>query len=151
MGPSKLKKALHFALLYLVVRGVDAADITSKNETFSVTFPEGFSIVKASPVEDFEIYRISKGTRAFVVVYIGNQPTFPKQVASPTSQVRMLSANGVQILSEWQSTVLIHRELLVDFGAGSRWPASLHAWTSVTTPSDVVVADQILLSIHARN
>lgn len=127
--------------------GQGRADEISRQSHFSVHLPDGFKILKESPLDDFDIYTIAKDGRVYVRMYLGNHPDFPKRVTSPDSEVAEFEFGNVRAKAEWRAGVLMGRELRLGLSSKVGWPSVLHAWTTAETPGEVVVADRILSSL----
>jgi hypothetical protein len=138
-----------FVTFTSVIIGARATEL-NEQEHFSLQLPAGFHVLKAAPVEDFEIYTISKGSQPYLYVYVGNQPTFPKTKISGGNEVSELKGPNVSILSEWNGAELIARELLFEVSNVNGWPTRIHAWTAPSRPPQVQVADRILFSLKAK-
>ena len=123
------------------------AEEISRQSHFSVLLPDGFKILKESPLEDFDIYTIAKEGRVYVRMYLGNHPDFPKRVTSPDSEVTEFEFGNVRANTEWSAGVLMGRELKLGISSKRGWPAVLHVWTTAETPGDVAVADRIVSSL----
>lgn len=151
MSKLTLKSLLVLALLTLtsITSGTPATEVNDQ-EHFSVQLPDGFRVVKASPVEDFEMYTISKGAQPYLYVYVGNQPAFPKRMGSAGSDVSELEGPNVSIRSEWKGAQLLGRELLFKVANPKGWPTRIHAWTAQLQSSQVQVADRILFSMKTK-
>lgn len=137
------------AALFLVwlAMGQGRADEINRQSHFSVHLPDGFTILKETPLEDFDIYTITKGERVYVRMYLGNHPDFPKRVILPDSEVAEFEFGNVRASTEWRAGVLMGRELRLAISSKRGWPAVLHVWTTAETPGDVAIADRILSSI----
>jgi hypothetical protein len=120
-----------------------------KQEHFSVSLPKDFHVAKTSPVEDFDIYSISRGDTPYVMVYVGNHPTFPRQPPSGENEHAMLEAQHLRMFSEWSHDTLVRREILVGLPEGNGWPQYIHAWTAPGSAEAVRLADRILVSLKA--
>jgi hypothetical protein len=140
----RLASVLAIALGLCAVR----AEELSRQSHFTVILPEGFSILKESPVEDFDLYTISKDGRAYVRMYLGNHPAYPKRSALPDSDVVEFEFGKVQVTSEWRSGVLAGREWRLGISENEGWPSVLHVWTVVDAPGEVAVADRIVSSLR---
>ena len=117
---------------------------------FEVTLPEGFEISKQSPVEDFEMFRISRRNRLFVTIYVGNWPEFP--ILKPSSAViaTRFETADCAVISLWAADGLRGREILLKSNRTHGWPTRLHAITANLGPGDMRKADQILSSIVSK-
>lgn len=124
------------------------ADELSRQSHFFVRLPEGFSILKESPVEDFDLYAISKEGRIYVRMYLGNHPDYPKRAVLPDSDVVEFEFGKVRVTSEWRSGVLTGREWRLGISENEGWPSVLHVWTVVNAPAEVAVADRIVSSLR---
>lgn len=137
------------AALFLVWLGMGQgrADEISRQSHFSVHLPDGFTILKESPLEDFDIYTIARDGSVYVRMYLGNHPDFPKRVTLPDSEVAEFEFGNVRANTEWRAGVLMGRELRLAISSKRGWPAVLHVWTTAETSADVAVADRIVSSI----
>ena len=141
---------LHLVSVLVIALGFGPlrADEFSRQSHFTVMLPEGFSILKESPVEDFDLYTISKDGRVYVRMYLGNHPAYPQRPSLPDSDLVEFKFGKVQITSEWRSGVLAGREWRLGISGNEGWPSVLHVWTVVDTPMEVVIADRIVSSIR---
>jgi hypothetical protein len=124
------------------------ADEISRQSHFSIRLPEGFAILKESPVEDFDLYTISKNGRSYLRMYLGNHPDFPKRSTLPDSDVVEFEFGKVRVSSEWRTGVLAGREWRLEISENEGWPSVLHVWTVVDAPADVAVADRIVSTLR---
>lgn len=144
----------HFAIGFLLLVSVqmaNAGDFTKqKFEHFSMSLPNGVVVKKASPVEDFEIYTLEKNGQAYLNIYVGNQPSFPKRSAAAQEVTTKFSSGDVQIVSFWRSNKLSKMELLLRLEKQG-WPTYLHAWISDgLSPEELGMAEAMLMSIDTR-
>ncbi|MCL2656181.1 MAG: hypothetical protein FWD62_01965 [Betaproteobacteria bacterium] len=146
-----MKEFLVGIFLLLTAHLSSASDaVEHKIGNMAITTPSGFLVKASSPVEDFEIYSIQKNGRPYVSVYIGNQPGFPKKIASGHELQTRLYSDGLQVISIWRAGKLIKRELLIRLSQ-KKWPNYLHAWiVDDLTSGEIEIADMILMSIDAR-
>jgi hypothetical protein len=121
-----------------------------REDYFEVTLPTGFEISKQSPVEDFELFRISRQKQLFVTIYIGNAPEFPILKASDGVSVTRFRTADCEMISLWSADGLRGREILVKSSRMHGWPTRLHAVTANLDPRDVRIGDQILSSIVSK-
>jgi hypothetical protein len=136
-----------FAVVIAAWSTPTTADSVINEEHFSALTPDGFKVEKTAPVEDFEIFTISRGGKAYIYVYVGNQPAFPKFKPSGNSEVTTFEAPGVSVASQWQGAALVGREILSELNVNGEFPTALHAWTAPLPPAELAVADRILFSI----
>jgi hypothetical protein len=126
----------------------------TREDYFEVTLPEGFEISKQSPVEDFQLFRISRRNQLFVTIYIGNWPMFPALKASNGVTATTFRSPNCEMNSLWGPDGLRGREILIKSSRTSDrpspWPTRLHAVTANLDPHDVRIADQILSSIISK-
>jgi hypothetical protein len=146
-----MKSLLCFLLLTLAsVTSEVLATTVNEQKHFSLQLPQGFQVAKTSPVEDFEMYTISKGTQPYLYIYVGNQPSFPKTENSHGDEVSELAGPNVSIRSEWKGVQLVGREILFSVSNANGWPTRIHAWTARLLSPQVQVADRILFSIKTK-
>jgi hypothetical protein len=125
-----------------------AENVDAQEEFFSISFPEGFSIQKTSPVEDFDIYSIVRDGKPYVMIYQGNQPDFPAIKNIKKKESTVFSAETLKIYSIWDGNNLFSRELIIKI-QDDNWPQYLHAWIQPHS-GDILLADRILLSLKIR-
>jgi hypothetical protein len=121
-----------------------------KQAHFSIVLPGGFHVAKASPVEDFEIYTVSKDGTPYVKVYVGNQPDFPNRKAPSDGDRAVLETKQLRMVSQWSNNKLVDREVLVDIGRANGWPQYIHAWTVEGPDARIYLADRILVSLKVK-
>jgi len=117
---------------------------------FNLTIPDEFEITKTTPVEDFEIYTISKAGKSYVGIYVGNQPKLPKEEDWSRNSVTILKSSDIEMFSVWKTNQLIHREVLFKLKSSKDWPTCVQAWTFDLPQSEIWDADRILSSIVAQ-
>ena len=122
-------------------------DVMHKEEYFKLALPEGFDIIKKSPVEDFDIYTVSKSGEVYLSIYVGNQPTFPSLKKSSIDIVTLSKLPKLEMRSVWREGQLTGRELLIKLDPKMGWPMFLHVWTFQLPPDKVSVADRIISSL----
>jgi hypothetical protein len=138
------------ALANLSFRTQASSGEVTREDYFEVTLPEGFEISKRSPVEDFELFRISRHNQLFVTIYIGNNPQFPHLKASEGISPRTFRTADCEMNSLWGSDGLRGREILIKSIRTHGWPTRLNAVTANVDPRDMRFADQILSSIVSK-
>jgi hypothetical protein len=118
-----------------------------REEHFSLLLPPGFEVKKSAPVQDFELYFVSKAGTAYVTVYVGNQPDFARLKRDGQNHVTTLRAPDFEMISLWKDTQLLGREIMVTLTHADTWPTRLHVWTAALPPEELQVADRILSSL----
>ena len=98
-------------------------------------------------MEDFEVYTITKAGKAYIGVYVGNQPKVPKGDEHDQNSVTTLRTSELEIISVWKKDQLVHREALFKLVNSKRWPTCVQAWTSDLPVKQIRIADRILSSI----
>jgi len=139
-------------ILFLAIMQTSIAGELMKHkiENFAVSTPEGFSIKKSSPVEDFNIYSIEKNGKTYVLIYLGNHPDFPRRARGDQEATTKLNVGDVQVISIWRDKKLLKKEMLIKL-ATQGWPNYIHAWTTDgLVSSDMVIAENILMSIDTQ-
>jgi len=140
-----------FALLSIILlKNLGASPTLNKQDYFNIVIPKGFRVQKESPVEDFELYTISKGNQSYVIIYIGNQPDFPKKIFSDSRQIVDVNTINRTIISEWKNNKLIGKQVKINLATPGGWPSSIHAWTTQIAPAKMMVAARILDSLSIR-
>jgi hypothetical protein len=118
-----------------------------QEELFSLVLPDGFTIDKRTPVEDFDIYTIEKAKKPYVIIYVGNHPDFPKREKTETEDVVLFTANDIKIYSIFASDGLISHEMLIRIKDGVlRGQQYIHAWTVSPPKGSLSRADKIFFS-----
>jgi hypothetical protein len=142
-----------FVVFSLSLTGGDqvfAENNVQQEEAFSVVLPNGFFISKKSPVEDFDIHTIEKNGKPYVMIYVGNQPSFPmKKRLLRSEEGIVFSSDSVKIYSVFVSGNLASREILIKI-KNDQWPQYIHAWTVFQTQESVPLAEKILFSIKTK-
>lgn len=147
-----LKLTLQALTFCVVSLACSADDRYGQGETpyFSIVLPEKFHMTMREPVEDFQVYTISKGGLPYLYVYVGNAPSFPARTGLSPSDVSELDVPPLKILSERRAGELAGRELLVRLSAPTGWPMALHAWTADLPGDALSTADKMLFSLRVR-
>lgn len=122
----------------------------SYEDYFSVVLPKDYKVTEEPRGEDFQVFGIGKGEHVMVRVYVGNFPDFPQRKPAATSSAAELKGHGFTLLSEWVGGQLINREFRADLSYDNSRPAFLHAWIEQSSPSELAVADAVLMSIEVK-
>ena len=118
---------------------LDAAAIAAL--PFTVELPPGFRIDAGRPGADFNVYRISRGERPFVMIYAGPTSQFPIYTGD---MVRVAGRASVVSVEDGQRHALEH------LFQRSSAPQEVHVWVSSVEGADRVVAERIAQSVDVR-
>ena len=121
--------------------------LTHSEKYFNFILPEGFEVTKTVSMEDFDVYKVSKNGKAFIGIYVGNQPKFPSADKNIQGNATTSTSPEMDSFSILQEQQLIHREVLFKLKETNGWPNFVHAWTSDVPTSQVDAANKILSSI----
>jgi hypothetical protein len=143
----------------------------NKEYALRLPLPDGFRLEKTTPDgTDFRVYEVSKDSKIYLTLYVGNHPDFPvthvegsektdldicveDPVVSREASTRDSEDKPeVRIVSEWKDGRLVHRELLAPVNKLQKgWPAFIHAFTASSLQEDEIqVADRILFGISLK-
>jgi hypothetical protein len=127
-----------------------AETIETKTDYFTVLLFDECSIIKTSPMEDFDVYVIEKNGKEYVKIYVGNHPNFPIIRNVKDNDITDFTVSNVKILSAWKGNVLISKELFVQIKEND-WPQYIHAFTVQNlSKEDILLADKIISSLKIR-
>ena len=147
-----LSPLLVLVLLILVPARFTGAQQESKIKTLAqgltVLVPEGVTMVRQKPAEDFDLMVFKKGTNAILRVYLGNQAEFPREKRA--GPIKKESINGLQTesVTEKQPDGTVSREVLFRLRENGVWPKRMHGWYARLSAKESAEADEILSSVQ---
>lgn len=118
-----------------------------KEPFFEIKIPAGCEMTKTSPVEDFQLYTVTREAKTLLSIYLGNQPKYPKMLPGSGITADTLRTRDTEVISQWKDGTLARRELVATLDATNGWPQYLHAWTAELPPELLPSADRILFSL----
>ena len=119
---------------------------------FSVVLPPNLSVIRSSPVEDFEIYQFTEQGEKLLEVYVGNFPAFRESV--PTNvPIRTTMINSLEALTaSWQDQQGRRTyECLIRLEKDGIWPSCLHVTYSGLSEERASLANGIISSLKRRS
>jgi hypothetical protein len=116
-------------------------------ENLVVEAPTSVAVQKDSPVQDFDIVKFSSEGELIVTAYVGNAPHFPTEKCRGQRRATSIGPfKATEVLCE-ASVGGLFREVLVDLGIPSGWPAFLHF---MQTAKSRPVGDAIIDSLRRK-
>jgi hypothetical protein len=114
----------------------------------TVEVPEGFTITRHKPTEDFELLVFKSGTNTILKLYLGNQPDFPKEKTAGPVQKETINGFHVESVKQKKPDGTISREVLFHLRDNGIWPQRMHCWYANLSARQSAEAEQIVSSVH---
>ena len=147
-----------FSSAMLLLLGIVAAGFGEEKKEnrvdckyFSICLPKDFKLDAKSPVEDFEIIRISKGEIVCLGIYVGNHPNYPSIKKEGKHEIAESKLGNVETISEWKGDKLLRKELKIRSPDDKGWPQYLHVFYGDDEGNTVMVAERIVVSLKLND
>ncbi len=108
---------------------------------FTVELPPGFQIDTGRPGPDFNVYRVSRAGRPFVMIYVGPASQFPiysGEMVEVAGRASVVGTEGGQ------------RHAVEHLFQRSSAPREIHVWVSSLEGADRALAESLAQSVDVR-
>jgi hypothetical protein len=123
------------------------AEIRYRGDGFTLQLPRGVRADKATPVQDFDLYKFTYKGEVILQMYVGNAPYVKSKHLREQDGAGEKRSYSIRSVTRKTVGGLASREVLFNLSFRSKgWPRYFHFWYSNMSPNPARIADGIIAS-----